>query len=315
MFNLQAAIAADAAQPANCFRVNGTLLAEGIPLTFDHPISLDSPAIMVGSYAVRRDKKNGCFYNDNSKLARRIALKRVELEGKKPFHTLVRPIANQELPLLLYVETAFERNGVTLLERFHNGIEHNGEMIAWDKGGDYLISFPNDNGHATIYYPDGDVKVIVRKDGTLVEQKLTIEDKAKARLDCAKRSLEAAHEPKTIDFWLHQIVSVMRVAGKHSGTIFQTTFDLLKAAASSGLVGASVRSHVDEVLKKHWPVEALQFALSFATIRKSTDTKLADVPSMPTLRKSGPPAEMIARKKAMSLRDQELRKKMRGDTK
>ncbi|MBP7741395.1 MAG: hypothetical protein KA104_01755 [Candidatus Pacebacteria bacterium] len=316
--------------PTNVFQLNGAgRVHEGMHIELGHPVSNGQPVLMLGEYFILRNNKNGCLYTPSGSVGfvRRMTVDSIELgNGRKPLKLLTRP-ESSDTSLYLVVDPSVKLpQGATPNVNFWFGVPQSPLVVAQDfRSGQALLVFRKDGDSASVFYTDGTVRGVVRRDSILEVVELSIEEQARKRVDHALENIRIARTTlkdeealaRRTDVFYHMIVEVLKVGGKRSTIVFDMVFDLLNAAGGQGELRSGVQHHVREVLSKLNPSAALQFNLNcqrFDAKRKDNGAfgnvhLLSDCTNP-----KGPPPSARAKKAARSARDAAERSMRRGSS-
>lgn len=233
-------------------------LFEGVALTLEHPFTRNRPALFVGERFILRDCRTehglvrGCEFvrEGNIGIAKRVALEERETQNGSRILLLVQP--SSETSLLLHVITHAPSRYVPK-ERLQTGVVCDAD-VRIESQGEWLLSFARDGQYADILYVDGRVVRIVREKGALVADTLAYKEQANVRIAEVCKMLAAAKEydreqrVKREDFALHQLVSMLAIAGRNK-YIFAKAFEILEEFAWDVGLRKAVQEHAVSVLR------------------------------------------------------------------
>lgn len=326
----KAALSREATLPANAYHMNGrAVIHEGIQLQINHPLVPNEPALIIGEFYVRR-AVNGCFYNEDGDTATVRRLKVITSGNQNKTLFLGQVSWNNEghMPLYLAVDAHVEFNpGATVKfdGKFWCGVTCTGAKPLVTGHTESFINFEKDGDAAVVFYTDGRVKRVVRKNDALTIVSLTPEQTAEARINqildmieyLRNSNLNDDSKAKRVDKFYHYLCNILEIGGVKSDTIFEQAYCILEAAAADGMLHKNVQYRVADILRKSFPAYAFKFqdvCDSFLEGRARTDLKMNgsgfSAPSQPA--RKGVPAKRAAKLADRRSRDREARGLSRG---
>lgn len=258
-------MAAAQTEAPNCFSFAYTKgLEVGIELVFNHPAVpegyRDSPMVFVGGLRwIPRNFKDGYNYKKGY-------MKDIGWVKRASFEKIERPGQSAVLVLsskkgddyLLHVSSDLPET-VTPKVRFNNGVSvADGAEILVRKLGEALVNVPK-KGTVDVYFGDGSVLRILRRDYWIETEKLSILEMGLSRLRWAKESLAWVGNDSTLDddtrakrrdAILHQVVTIIQIGGKLP-QITGIGHDILMGMVAKGLMNYGVQIRAVEALNLH----------------------------------------------------------------
>lgn len=268
---LARAIEQESGMPTNCFTLNGTgEVTQGIVIQLNHPRLTSNPitgkrdaGLVLGEgHVLPRNRKDGCIFApmENGGYVRRMDIRILEREGKKPLKFLVHPEQEMNGPLFLLVNTTLP-GVVRFKEKFWTGVQHSAEMIA-QSGDETLLRFNEEGQEARVFYPDGNVVCVVRRGGMLHNLAISIEEKATLRIYRADQALDRTYNlvgdgrAKAEDSALHELIAIMAIGGARSQEVRESIFNRLMQRSDELRPG--VKKHALQALSR-WPNKQQEF--------------------------------------------------------
>ena len=256
MQTLQTALRNDGSKPALCHTVawDGAL-NENITLELNHPRTPCVPTLYVGNTYVRRNNYGGCIYRPNDDgmtgRVRRATLREVP-NGEFVLYFLCEPDGGSHQHLV-HVVLEPPAN-VMVKKRFYANVQTNGHMAIGNEN-EFLLELKADK-YADALLADGRVVRVVCN-GTVVVEKLPIEQQAQIRIAMTKELLKGAStlngnlRVKSEDYALHQMISIIEAVAKHSEMIrVSLSRDLRTIEKQMGGFRPNVSERLEKVMWK-----------------------------------------------------------------
>lgn len=287
--------------PVNCFQLCDGVFQEGIQLSNS---SSNRPVLFVGDsfYLMIND---GAKY-DNAVLTT-AGVRMAGPSGKLP---VLEKRPGDDRSALVFINTRFPRvKGAILKDAFTGRIVTDGKVIAWEKHFSEMLIKLEDGQSVKVFYADGSVRQVICENGTVKVVDMSLVTQAFERvaflLTCIQKvrenkKMDDERRTRATDRFYHELIAVMRIAGKKSEAVFTDVYSYLENVGEA--LNPGVQRHVIDVLKEqNRDMLVIQF--------RASCTPTTEIGATATQTRKGLPAAAKAKKAERAERDRQNARK------
>lgn len=230
-----------------------------VHMTWNHPMCQGKHALFIGTHYILVDNRDGIEV-PTSGFVGRFGIKEVSRpHGTGYFMSSVKPYS----PVYLHAHLGIPDNMYAKIW-FFDGVMEDDSVLVHSRQ-EYLVSFVQDNQSVHLLCYDGSVKRIVRHGSVLHRHQLSDLEQAEIRLAYVRKQLELTNNlPETerrpsIDRCHYELINMLVVGGKRSGTIFDLLLEIFESAAKTNSLSMGVREKLIEAMGQIDPADAMHF--------------------------------------------------------